>query len=89
MHALCFSELLTYSENKDAFAQLPAQPKVAFGNETSSGTSCHKPSHCLPTASHAGDQTTGLIQDEDMVSHRLVLPMKYSEILTEINSTEA
>ena len=83
MDTLCFSELSTKvcSEIKDAVAQLPAHPKAGFGNETGSERSCHKSSRHLPT--------TGQIQAEGTVSRWLVLPMKYSEILAERNSTEA
>lgn len=76
------------SEIKDALAQLCAQPKVGFGNVTGPESSCCKPSHHLPTTSYAAEQTTGQIQDKGTVSHRLVLPIKYSKTLREINSTE-
>lgn len=90
-HVLCFSRLSpkACSETKAALAQLPAQPKAGFGNEASSESSCCKPSQRLPTAGHAADWTIGQIQTKGTVSQWLVLPGKYSESLTERNSTEA
>lgn len=76
------------SKIEDALAQFPADLKAGFGDKTGPESSCRKPSHCLPTTSHAADQTTGQIQANGTVSHLLVLPVKYSETLTERNSTE-